>query len=74
MSRTRSRYWRQEGAYKVLVGRPERKRPLERHGCRWEDSIKMDQDVGRARDWIDLARNREKWRALVNAAIILQVP
>jgi len=75
MSGTRSRYCRQEGTYKVLVGRPERKRPLERHGRRWEDNIKMDvQDVGRARDWIDLARNREKWTALVNAAMNLQVP
>jgi len=42
MNGTRSRYWRQEGAYKVLVGRPERKRPLGRHGRRWEVSIKMD--------------------------------
>ena len=75
MSGTRSRYWRQEGAYKVSVRISERKRPLGRHGCRWEDNIKMDlQDVGRARHWIDLARNREKWRALVNTAMNLPVP
>jgi hypothetical protein len=57
------------------VGRPERKRTLEKHGHRWKDNIKMHlQGAGRARNWIDLARNREKWRDLVNAAMNLQVP
>jgi hypothetical protein len=63
------------GIYKVLVGRPEEKRPLGRPRCRWEN-IKMDlQEVGcGAKDWIKLAQDRDRWWALVNAVTNLQVP
>ena len=63
-------------AYRVLVGRPEGKRPLLRPRRRWEDNIKMDvQEVGcEGVEWIDLARDRDRWRALVNAVMNLRVP
>jgi hypothetical protein len=53
--------------YRVLVGKPERKRPLGRSRHRWEDNIKMDlQEVGGGReDWMELAQDRDRWRALV---------
>jgi hypothetical protein len=55
------------GVYRVLVGRPEGKRPLPRPKRRWEDNR-----CGMGyMDWIDLARDRDKWRALVNAAMSL---
>jgi len=64
------------GVYRVLLGRPEGKRPLGRPRCRWEDNIKMDlQEVGcGGMDWIELVHDRDKWRALVNAVMNLQVP
>ena len=64
------------GVQKVLVGKPEGKRPLERPGIEWEDNIKMDlQAVGCAgMDLIDLAQDRDRWRALVNAVMNLRVP
>jgi hypothetical protein len=65
------------GAYRVLVGRPEGRRPLGRPRRRWEDNIKMDlQEVegGGALDWIDMAQDRDRWRALVNAVMNLRVP
>ena len=60
----------------VLVGKPEGKRPLSRPRRRWEDNIKMDpQEVGfGGMDWIDLAQDRDRRRALVNAVMNLQVP
>jgi len=63
------------GVYRVLVGKPEGKRPLERPRCRWEDNIKMDlQEVGcGSMDWIELAQNRDRWRALVSAVMKLRV-
>jgi len=63
------------GVYSVLVGKPERKRPFGRPRHRWEGNIKMDlQDVGCGGiDWIDLARDRDRWRALVNAVMSLRV-
>ncbi|KAJ4433081.1 hypothetical protein ANN_15338 [Periplaneta americana] len=63
-------------AYRVLVGRPEGKRPLGRPRHRWEDNIKVDlREVGYdGRDWINLARNRDQWRAYVSAAMNLRVP
>jgi len=64
------------GAYRGLVGEPEGKRPLGRPRRRWEDNIKMDlQDVGcGGMDWMELAQDRDSWRALVNAVMNLQVP
>jgi hypothetical protein len=63
-------------ACRVLVGKPEGKRPLGRHRCRWEDNIKMDlQDMAYGcMDWIALAQDRDRWQALVNAVIKLRVP
>ena len=62
--------------YRVLVGKPEGKRPLGRLGRGWEDNIKMDlQEVGWVNmDWIDMAEDRDRWRALVIAVTNLRVP
>jgi len=56
------------GIYRVLVGKPDGKRPLGRTRHRWEDNIKMDlQEVGyRDMNWIELAQDRDRWQALVN--------
>ncbi|KAJ4448683.1 hypothetical protein ANN_00073 [Periplaneta americana] len=61
-------------AYRVLVGRPEGKRPLRRPRRRWEDNIKMDlREVGyNDREWINLAQDRDRWRAYVRAAMNLR--
>jgi hypothetical protein len=63
------------GVYRVLLGKPERKRPLGRPRRRWEDNIKMDlQEVGcGGMDWIGLVRDRDRWRAIVNAVMNLRV-
>jgi len=63
------------GVYRVLVGKPEGKRPLGRPRHRWEDSIKTDlQEVGCGGiDWIELAQDRDRWRARVNAVKNLRV-
>jgi hypothetical protein len=55
------------GVYRLLVGKPEGKRPLGRPRRRWEDNIKMDfQEVGGGRgNWVELAQDRDRWRALV---------
>ena len=61
------------GAYRILVGKPEGKRPLGRPRRRWEDTIKMDlQEVGC--DWIELGQDRDRWWALVNAVMNLWIP
>jgi hypothetical protein len=68
--------WEKRNTYRLLVGKPEGKRPLGRPGCRWVDNIRMDlgeegwSDV----DWIGLAKDRNRWRALVNSVLNLRVP
>ena len=61
--------------HKVLVGKPEVKRPLGRPRRRWEDNIKMDlQEVGRGGgDWMELAQDRDRWRALVSTVMNFRV-
>jgi hypothetical protein len=61
--------------YRVLVGKPEGKRPLGRSRRRWEDNIMMDLQEVRCGGmvWIGLAQNRDRWRALVNAVMNLRV-
>jgi hypothetical protein len=63
-------------AYRILVGKPEGKRPLGRPRCRWVSNIKMDlREIGRdGVDWIDMAQDRNQWRALVNTVLKLRVP
>jgi hypothetical protein len=63
-------------AYRILVGKPEGKRPLGRPRRRWMDNIKMDlTEIGwDGMDWIDLAQNRDQCRALVNTVMNLRVP
>jgi hypothetical protein len=63
------------GAYRLLVGKPEGKRPLGRPSHRWEDNINMNlQVVGwRGMDWIDLDQDRNRWRALVNVIMNFRV-
>jgi hypothetical protein len=62
--------------YRVLVGKPEGKRPLGRHRRRWEDNVRMDRQEGGCGygDWIGLAQDRDRWWALVNAVRNLRVP
>ena len=64
------------GVYRVLVGKPEGKRPLGRPRRRWEDIIKMDlQEMGGGcGDWMELAQDRDRWRALVSTVMNLRVP
>jgi len=64
------------GVHRVLVGRPKGKRPLGRPRRRWEDNIKMElQEVGGGcGDWIELAQDRDRWRALVSTVVKLRVP
>ena len=65
-----------EGVYRILVGKPEGKRPLGRPRHRWVDNIRMDlQEVGCGyMDWIGRAQDRDSWRTLVSAVINLRVP
>ena len=71
-----ARMGEERGVYRVLVGKPEGRRPLERPRRRWVDNIKMNlKEVGcRYMDWIVLARDRDRWRTLVSAIMNLRVP
>jgi len=61
--------------YRILVGKPEGKRPPGRHRRRWEDNITIDlQEVGGGgMDWIELAQDRDRWQSLANAVMNLRV-
>jgi hypothetical protein len=63
-------------AYRILAGKPEGKRPLGRPRCRWVDNIKIDlRETGwDGMDWIELAQDRDQWRALVKTMMNLRVP
>jgi hypothetical protein len=68
--------WKKRNLCRILVGKPEGKRSLGSPKRRWVDNIKMDlreTELG-GMDWIDLARDRDKWRALVNTVKNLRVP
>ena len=63
------------GVHRVLVGKPEGKRPLGRPRRRWEDNIKMNLgEVGGGGDWIELAQDRDRWRALMYTVMNFRVP
>jgi hypothetical protein len=64
------------GVYRVLVGKPECKKPLRRPRLRWEDKIKLDlREIGiDGANWIRLARDRVQWRAFVNTVMNVRVP
>jgi hypothetical protein len=76
MGRACSKHGEKKNAYRILVGKPERKRPLARPRSGWEDNIKMDlREIGwGGMDWIDLTQDRDRWRALVNTVMNFRVP
>jgi len=70
-----ARMGERKGVHRVLVGKPEGKKPLGRPRHRWEDNIKMDlREVGGGGDWLELAQDMDRWRALVNTVMNLRVP
>jgi hypothetical protein len=76
MNRSCSTNGEKRTAYNILLGKPEGKRPIGRPRRRWVDNIKIDLgDIEwDAMDWIDLAQDRDKWRALVNTLMNIRVP
>jgi hypothetical protein len=76
MGRATSRNGKKRNAYRILVVKPEEKRPLGRPRRRWVDNIKMDlAEIGwDGMDWIDVAQDRDQWKALRNTVMNLQVP
>jgi hypothetical protein len=76
MGRACSTNEEKKNAYRILVGDPEGKRSLGRPRRRWVDNIKMDlREIGwDGMNWIDLAQDRDRWRALVNTVMNLRVP
>jgi hypothetical protein len=71
-----ARMGEERGVHRVLVGKPEGTRPLGRPRRRWEDNIKMDVEEvrGGRGDWMELAQDRDRWRALVSTVKNLRVP
>jgi len=68
-------YGRGRRVHRVLVGKPEGKRPLGRPRRRWEDNIKMDlREVGGGKAWMELAQDRDRWWVLVNMVMNFRVP
>jgi hypothetical protein len=67
---------KKRNAYRILVGKPEGKRPLRKPRHRWVDNIKVDlrEMEWDGVDWIDMAQVRDHWRALMNTLLILRVP
>jgi hypothetical protein len=76
MGRACSKNGKKINAYRILVGKPEGKRPLGRPRRRWVDSIKIDlREIGwDGIDWIYLDQDRDQWRALVNTVMNLRIP
>jgi hypothetical protein len=68
--------WEKRNAYRIVVGKINGKRPLGRPRCRWVNNIKMDlRNIGwDGMDWIDMAQDRDQWRALVNTIMNFRVP
>jgi hypothetical protein len=71
-----ARMWDGRGVYRVLVGRPEGKRPLESPSRMWENNIKMDlREIGiDGANWIQLSQDKVQWRVCVNTVMNLRVP
>jgi hypothetical protein len=69
-------YGGEERLYRILVAKPEGKRPFGRPRRKWENNIKMDlqEEQCEVMDWIDLVQDRDRWRALVNALMKIRAP
>jgi hypothetical protein len=76
MGRARSTKEKKRNSYTILMGKPDRKRPLGRPSRRWVDNIRIDlREIGwNGMDWTDVAQDRDQWRVLVNTVMNLRVP